>query len=301
MGLFHESRGEGKKRVVTVMKNPVNDVTIETESTETTPTIQNPDSQSTLITTKSSEESDTSKDNPITYKDNGDSTHNIKQHGATPTTTTGTSTTNGREYHIASSSSSCTSNLWKCPLCGYVIPEINKDLHEMRCVREQRKIEEEKKAKTQTKKIEKAKGRDIDRKLSGQMRKKENSKSLSTKAKHDDEDLDSLIAEMKATDSTCRYPGGCRKSVSMLGTKCEFCSNKFCMSHSIPEVHGCGLEAKRKAREKMMREAQSRERGFVGGKTMDSTKRKQLQRKLDSKIEDLSNERQREKKETQKK
>ena len=146
-------------------------------------------------------------------------------------------------------------------------------------------------AKKKTSKMEKEKSRDMDKKMAKQKKKQQKSSKV---GQQDDEDLDSLIAEMTQSDIICSY-AGCKKSTSMLGSRCEFCCNRFCMSHSIPEIHGCGLEAKRKARDKLKRESE-RPQGFNGGRTLDATKRSQLQRKLGSKIEDLSSDRQRKKK-----
>ncbi len=201
------------------------------------------------------------------------------------------------EQCLTSGGSTSTVGLWKCSICGFVIPEINKELHELRCVRERRTTAIEHKTKAQKKKVDRSKERNNDKATAGISRHK---KRVEPNVNNDDEDLDLLIAELKLSDSTCKYPG-CKKSVSLLGIKCELCSNKYCPSHTIAEIHGCGLEAKRKAREKMMRQAQSKERGFGGGKTMDSTKRAQLQRRLDSKIEDMSSERCTKKKQSSKK
>lgn len=99
---------------------------------------------------------------------------------------------------------------------------------------------------------------------------------------NEDTDLDSLIAEMTATDKRCGYPE-CRKEVSMLGMKCQFCCRRFCVSHSLPEVHGCGEPAKRHARQQFRTS-----RGGGGGGKLSSTNRVQLQKKLDKKIDKLS-------------
>ena len=62
-----------------------------------------------------------------------------------------------------------------------------------------------------------------------------------------EEDLDSLLAAMKQADSTCSHPK-CKKQVNVLGMRCRFCQRKYCVEHSIPEVHGCAEEAKKHAR-----------------------------------------------------
>eukprot|EP01132_Coremiostelium_polycephalum_P002517 gene2517-3115_t len=41
----------------------------------------------------------------------------------------------------------------------------------------------------------------------------------------------------------------CGKNVEILGRVCLFCSRKFCTSHALYEIHGCGEKAKIKARE----------------------------------------------------
>lgn len=61
------------------------------------------------------------------------------------------------------------------------------------------------------------------------------------------DDLDSLLAKVTLEDSTCAYTV-CKKKVNLLGLHCQFCRQKFCMKHGIPEVHGCAEEAKKYAR-----------------------------------------------------
>ena len=103
----------------------------------------------------------------------------------------------------------------------------------------------------------------------------------------DANDLDAMLAEVSLADSTCSSPK-CKKPVNLLSMRCQFCKLKFCMAHSIPEVHGCAEAAKRHARSQMSKES----RGASRPKPISSSKRGQLQRKLDKKIESLSSERQ---------
>ena len=101
-----------------------------------------------------------------------------------------------------------------------------------------------------------------------------------------------MIAKMKLVDSTCHYPECHKRGVGMVGVRCELCCSRFCMSHALSEVHGCGQEANRRARERI--------REGCGGRRMDGMKRAQLQRKLDSRIEDLWSEKKRKKKQSPK-
>ena len=63
----------------------------------------------------------------------------------------------------------------------------------------------------------------------------------------DPDDLDSLLAEVTQSNSTCGL-SGCKKKTNLLGLCCQFCRRRFCMEHGIPEVHGCAEEAKKRAR-----------------------------------------------------
>ncbi len=266
MGIIHESTGEGKDRVVTISTTPKVSTS---QILETTPTSQEQ---------KTHQEYETDQ---VTHSRENESNENASSHQELLIRS------KGKQSEQNESVSSCTADLWKCSVCGYVIPKSNRDLHEMRCAREQRKNEDEQSAKKKTSKMEKA--RDI-----AKQKKKESTRGKGSTKGEVEEDLDSLIAEMKQSDSVCSY-AECKKSTSMLGSRCEFCCSRFCMSHTVPEIHGCGLEAKRKARERMRRESE-RPRGFNGDKGLNATKRGQLQRKLENKIEDLSSDRQRKKK-----
>ena len=92
------------------------------------------------------------------------------------------------------------------------------------------------------------------------------------------DDLDAMLAEMTLLDSTCGFPK-CKKSVNLLGLRCQFCSHRFCMEHSIPEVHGCSDAAKKHARQ---------QKGPSKKKSVDPVRHAQLQKKLDKKIVDFS-------------
>ena len=101
------------------------------------------------------------------------------------------------------------------------------------------------------------------------------------------DDLDAMLAEVTLADSTCSNPK-CKKPVNLLGMRCKFCNRKFCMTHSIPEIHGCAEAAKTHARSQISKELQ----GVSRPKPLSSSNRAQLQRKLDKKIESLSGGRQ---------
>lgn len=66
------------------------------------------------------------------------------------------------------------------------------------------------------------------------------------------DDLDTLLAEMSLADSRCSQEK-CRKKVNVIGQKCQFCGKRFCMEHSIPELHGCAEEARKHARRSLQK------------------------------------------------
>lgn len=174
--------------------------------------------------------------------------------------------------------------VWKCSICGFAIPETNKELHQLRCEREQRQIETIMKDT-----------KFLDHATSSSKKKQANSKkskTTKTVTPTDTDDLDSLLEEMKEKDRKCNFPG-CKKSANHLGIKCPFCKGRFCMTHNMAEVHGCEENARRHARQEL--EKQLRGNDSKGKRKLDPTRRVQLQKRLDKKIDDLSSGRQRKK------
>lgn len=111
-------------------------------------------------------------------------------------------------------------------------------------------------------------------------------KNPKSKLKSDEvdcEDLDALLAEVALIDSACAYTK-CRKSVKLISVNCTFCCKRFCIEHSLPEVHGCGEDARRNAR------ANSRSKPSGGGIPVDksSSDRTKLRKKLHDKLEKVS-------------
>jgi ATP-dependent RNA/DNA helicase IGHMBP2 len=61
------------------------------------------------------------------------------------------------------------------------------------------------------------------------------------------DDFDELLDLFQKSNNVCNFKG-CKVLVKTLGQNCEFCSNRFCLQHSLAEIHGCGDEAKKAAR-----------------------------------------------------
>lgn len=110
-----------------------------------------------------------------------------------------------------------------------------------------------------------------------------------------EEDIDALISAAVKADNTCGFPR-CKASVTTLGQLCPHCNRRYCLSHHIPEVHGCGDKAKAHARQWISREGVLYPGSSPKDKSLDPTKRAHLQRRLDKKLSDLTNQRKSKKK-----
>ncbi|KAG9336347.1 hypothetical protein JZ751_002694 [Albula glossodonta] len=103
-----------------------------------------------------------------------------------------------------------------------------------------------------------------------------------------DDDFDMLIKAAVKADSVCAFTK-CKASVLTLGQLCSFCNRRYCLSHHIPEGHGCGDLAK--AHAKMERSKDAALHRNSGKKPMDPNKKAHLQRKLDTKLKDMASQR----------
>ncbi|XP_052552137.1 DNA-binding protein SMUBP-2 isoform X2 [Tympanuchus pallidicinctus] len=110
-----------------------------------------------------------------------------------------------------------------------------------------------------------------------------------------EEDIDALISAAVKADNTCGFPH-CKASVTTLGHFCPHCNRRYCLNHHIPEVHGCGDKAKAHARQWISREGVLYAGSSPKDKSLDPAKRAHLQRRLDKKLSDLTNQRKSKKK-----
>ncbi|XP_077451632.1 DNA-binding protein SMUBP-2 [Stigmatopora argus] len=104
------------------------------------------------------------------------------------------------------------------------------------------------------------------------------------------DDLDALIDAVVKAESVCAFVK-CKASVLTLGQLCLFCNRQYCLSHHIPEVHGCGDKAKTHARIRISKEGVLYAGSGTKDKSMDPNKKAYLHRKLDSKLKDMATQR----------
>jgi len=103
--------------------------------------------------------------------------------------------------------------------------------------------------------------------------------------------LDEILKETKIEETTC-YTTGCPKTV-LISRTCEFCKHKYCLYHGLPEAHGCGAEAKKKARADWLKQNSADPKKPL--------KKVDLHNKLQKKISEASDSRSRKLKEKEKK
>ncbi|XP_071353814.1 DNA-binding protein SMUBP-2 isoform X2 [Trachinotus anak] len=163
-----------------------------------------------------------------------------------------------------------------------------KSLHLERMKREQQKREENAQRKKQQNNIPPAQMQ-TSKKAKGKKRTKAGACDIAAAAAPDD-DFDTLINAVMKADSVCSFVK-CKASVLTLGQLCLFCNRQYCLSHHIPEVHGCGDKAKSHARMRISKEGVLYAGSGKKDKSMDPNKKAYLQRKLDSKLKDMETQR----------
>jgi len=101
--------------------------------------------------------------------------------------------------------------------------------------------------------------------------------------------VDILEAAIES-NKLCNFTG-CKQSIQILGKLCYFCGFKYCLTHSMPEIHGkdtCGVEMKRKARSTWLKEGESIVTGQPKPKSLKEKDRQLLQKQLKKKIDTAS-------------
>ncbi|XP_006893295.1 PREDICTED: DNA-binding protein SMUBP-2 isoform X2 [Elephantulus edwardii] len=107
-----------------------------------------------------------------------------------------------------------------------------------------------------------------------------------------DDDFDALLSAAVKADSTCAFIK-CKASVVTLGQLCLHCGRRYCLGHHLPEVHGCGERARVHARQRISREGVLHPGSGTKERALDPARRAQLQRRLDTKLDVLTNQRKR--------
>jgi len=100
-----------------------------------------------------------------------------------------------------------------------------------------------------------------------------------------EENIDEIVKQLGMDNSRCRI-GGCTNSI-IISRTCEFCKSKYCIYHGLPEAHGCGDAAKKKARSDWLKQTGPQ---ALGGKPKEKPlkdwERNYVKNKLHKKLED---------------
>ena len=176
-----------------------------------------------------------------------------------------------------------TNGVVKCQNCGHMTTTANLTFHELRCQGEPQSAVTSKSTRSSAKQ----------KKTKKKKESKENAVKNFSKTK--EEDFHEPIAMATKLNTRCNFEK-CKESITVLGQKCRFCAMTFCLSHHIPEVHSCGREAKGQARQPISREGVLYRGSGVPNKLPSADKKMALQRKLDSKLNKMADERKNKKK-----
>lgn len=63
--------------------------------------------------------------------------------------------------------------------------------------------------------------------------------------------IDEVIKKVKEVDYSCSFTK-CKNRTKDFAIDCKFCNGRFCTSHGLPEIHGCGEAVRREERRKML-------------------------------------------------
>ena len=162
-----------------------------------------------------------------------------------------------------------------CSLCKKRVPSCNIQLHSLRCEQIMRSNLGE--SSNMEPRSEETRARTISKP-------QKNKAKTKPSAKQPEEDFDKMLASFTKLDTQCAF-NGCKQSIRTLGQLCKCCERTFCLSHHIPEVHGCGEAAKVRARQLASKPNGAKPKAF------DATRKVQLHRKLDKKLDEMSEQR----------
>ena len=153
-----------------------------------------------------------------------------------------------------------------CSTCQKEIPKCNIELHKLRCAPPKVALPPPVKNNEKSKKSKKSKAKETT----------------------EEDDFDAICEQFEKLNKICNYDG-CKTKITIIGANCQFCRVRFCLSHSMAEIHGCGDAARTAARAQLVRDGKIYPgSGTPSTKTLDPVKRVHVQRKLDKKLASMA-------------
>ncbi|XP_074599433.1 DNA-binding protein SMUBP-2-like [Brevipalpus obovatus] len=98
------------------------------------------------------------------------------------------------------------------------------------------------------------------------------------------EEFDDIVEMVQKLDAVCFYIN-CSTKTKTLGQNCMFCMKRFCLTHSMPEIHGCGTAVRNYARSQVRKEGKIYPGTGQPNHLPDPFTRAGLERKLNKKLE----------------
>ncbi|XP_044259322.1 DNA-binding protein SMUBP-2 [Tribolium madens] len=93
-------------------------------------------------------------------------------------------------------------------------------------------------------------------------------------------DLDAVLNKVKKIDNTCSFIK-CKNRTNDFAIECKYCKGRFCPTHGLPEIHGCGDAVKKDERQKYLHP----------NVKLTQEKHSQAQTKLNMKLKQMQQER----------
>lgn len=98
------------------------------------------------------------------------------------------------------------------------------------------------------------------------------------------DEFDDIVEMVQKLDEVCFYIN-CSTKTKTLGQNCMFCMKRFCLTHSMPEIHGCGTAVRNYARSQVRKEGRIYPGTGQPDHLPDPFTRAGLERKLNKKLE----------------
>lgn len=96
-------------------------------------------------------------------------------------------------------------------------------------------------------------------------------------------DLDTVLNNVKKLDNTCAFHK-CKTKTNDIAIHCKYCNGRFCTTHGLPEIHGCGEAVRRDEKRKYLHpETKLSNDAHQQASTKLNMKLKQLQQERKSK------------------
>ncbi|XP_067663777.1 DNA-binding protein SMUBP-2-like [Haliotis asinina] len=268
LGLLHISKGEMKERHIVVSKPGTVHQEVKAMTSDTSGQDHKPDVRVKTKTNRKDQKNTQNKENK--QMNDGSVVPDAEQ------TDTSENCDETNVEQVEKKSDKVT-----CEICGKEVLNANIQLHSLHCARQVKANMTGQSSKVESKSKKKTKNTKQDAALQ---------RTASALDKIKDDDFDSLIATVQKLDNRCCFTK-CKQFTTTLGHTCDFCSRRFCLAHHIPEIHGCGADAKAAARQAMVKEGILFRGNVAPQKKLDPNKRAGLQRKLDKKLDEMAGKR----------